>query len=143
MLNYSLNDPYKKITTPLKKLLQQSNSLVSKLLIQGKYYYDVTITNDEVIQDINNKYRHIDKPTDVISFAFHDATSIKTPLLGEIFINYQDAKRQTEQTYEYNMVLLFVHGLLHLLSFDHNNQMNAKKMFSLQKKIMLKLNLPK
>lgn len=91
---------------------------------------------------INNQYRHINKPTDVISFALHDAASIKTNLIGEIYINYQMATNP-KNTFEFEMVFLFIHGLLHLLGYDHQRKQKEKEMFALQNKLMKQLNLLK
>ncbi|MDR0674667.1 MAG: rRNA maturation RNase YbeY [Mycoplasmataceae bacterium] len=135
MLKYSISDQQKKITPRIKILLRRANFLISKI-IKDEYFYDVNIVSSEKIKNINNKYRHNNKPTDVIAFAFHDANNIKTLLLGEIFINYQQARKQTNASYEYEILFLFVHGLLHLLGFNHSNVSNRKQMFDLQNKIV-------
>jgi probable rRNA maturation factor len=140
MFKYIINDPQKKITAKLHILFAKANSYLSKE-IKKKYYYDVTVIDDIKIKHINSKYCNIHKTTDVISFAFHDAKSIKTSLIGEIFINYQQAQRQATLSYENEMVFLFTHGLLHLLGFNHDNPKNEKEMFDLQNKIMQELNL--
>jgi probable rRNA maturation factor len=141
MFKYQINDDYCALTKELKDLFALANNLVSKTSKQN-YVYDIVIVGDTQIKKINKQYRHIDKTTDVISFALHDAKGIKTQLLGEIYINYQEAKR-TKYSFNYEMTFLLIHGLLHLLGHDHNNQIKEKKMFAMQNKLMRRLNLLK
>ena len=91
---------------------------------------------------INRKYRHINASTDVLSFALHDVPP-RTPLLGDIFINWDDVRKQStlnKTTLEKELIILFIHGLFHLLGFDHNSSKNQIKMDKTQAKIMSKLN---
>ena len=89
----------------------------------------VSLVNEEIIHQINNEYRHIDRVTDVISFAFNDGEDRETlyhsndvVVLGDIYICIDQAKRQAEEyghSLDREMRFLFVHGLLHLLGYDH------------------------
>ena len=86
------------------------------------------------------------KPTDVLSFRLWDAKDIKTKLLGEIFINYEYVTIQSKKhraNFVSEFVLLFIHGLLHLIGYDHFDAKTKTQMFSAQNKIMKKLNLIK
>jgi probable rRNA maturation factor len=76
----------------------------------------------------------------VLSFAFHDNQGIKPILLGEIFINFQQVKWQAQDTYEQEITLLFIHGVLHLLGYNHDNLKKAKLMQNLQNNILKQLN---
>lgn len=106
------------------------------------------IDNDE-IQTINKEYRQIDKPTDVISFAFLDNMSNKEEMLqsedvvvlGEIYISIPKAIEQATQyshSLHRELSFLFVHGLLHLLGYDHIEKEDEVIMFELQDKILEK-----
>lgn len=107
----------------------------------------VALVDDEAIQTINRTYRHIDRPTDVISFAFLDdepkrneiLKSDREIVLGDIYISIDRAKEQAK-TYGHSekreFLFLFVHGLLHLLGYDHEKEENEKVMFELQEKIL-------
>ena len=110
-------------------------------------YLSVTIVDNAFIQDINRDYRHIDRPTDVISFAFMDGVNDKDKIfqsgqmvvLGEIYISYEKAKEQAESyghSLEREFKFLFVHGLLHLLGYDHMKEEDEKIMFALQDEIL-------
>ena len=88
----------------------------------------------------------MDKPTDVISFAFLDNNEIKNELIGEIFISYDKIH---EQAKEYNhsikreYLFLFLHGLLHLLGYDHISKEDEKIMFDIQDSILNELKITK
>lgn len=92
----------------------------------------ITLVDDERIHEINREYRNVDRPTDVISFALDDELDdsdepelIDGPeehLLGDIIISVETANRQGEEFghgLEREIVYLAVHGLLHLLGYDH------------------------
>lgn len=115
--------------------------------IKANYEVDVSLVGDEDIQEINRDYRKIDRVTDVISFAFEDDKSdlsvIKGDeiprLLGEIFICVPQALRQAKEignTPDRELAFLFVHGLLHLLGYDHMKKEDEGIMFPLQEKIL-------
>jgi probable rRNA maturation factor len=59
---------------------------VSLLKLKNDLLFDVTITNNKHMKEINSSYRNVDRATDVLTFAFHDIKP-ETNLLGEIFIN--------------------------------------------------------
>lgn len=104
--------------------------------------FSLVFVSNEKIQDINKNYRGIDKITDVISFAFEDNEKIvynNMRFLGEIYICIP---RMIEQSimYEHSetreLAFLTVHGLLHLLGYDHQTKEDEKKMFELQEVIL-------
>ena len=107
-------------------------------LQDSKLYITVTFTNPKNIQSINKEYRNKDKSTDVLSFPMEDEI-----MLGDIAISVDTAKRQAEEA-EINLdretAFLFIHGLLHLLGYDHEtSQEDEAEMFALQEKILKKL----
>ena len=115
------------------------------LKVKQNYLVDVSITNNEEIHKINREYRDVDRPTDVISFAFLDDKNEK-PLkgniptsLGEIIISYEKAEEQAKEyghSLGREMSFLFVHGLLHLLGYDHMKKDDELVMFKLQDEIL-------
>jgi probable rRNA maturation factor len=105
----------------------------------------IRITHDSEIRDLNKIYRDIDKVTDVLSFeGDFDDPDLGTRYLGDIVISYPQAEFQANkrghQTIE-EIQLLTVHGLLHLLGYDHADEEDKKEMWSLQKQILKKLDL--
>jgi len=94
-------------------------------------------------QELNNQYRHKDKPTDVLSFPLneHDLEEKHGILpLGDIFICFDVAKHQADEIkipLSQEMARLAVHGLLHLLDYDHERSSEAEKeMIDLQENIL-------
>ncbi len=107
----------------------------------------VTLVDNRYIHKINKKYRHIDRPTDVISFAFLDDGDQYDELLskpgmvalGDIYISTEKANEQAKEyghSIRRELLFLFTHGLLHLLGYDHMNEEDEKEMFELQDKIL-------
>ncbi|MCQ2747768.1 MAG: rRNA maturation RNase YbeY [Mycoplasmoidaceae bacterium] len=115
------------------------------LKLKENVEFDVNIVSKQIIRNINKQYRHIDKVTDVISFANRDSKEIKVSLLGEIFICLEKAKQQAKE-YDHSLqreiIFLFTHGLLHLLGYDHIKQKDQKQMFDLQDEIIGKAKIP-
>ena len=102
----------------------------------------VIFVDDQRIHEINKEYRKIDRSTDVISFALEDEKRenfTKTRLLGDIYISIDKAKEQAisyEHSLERELSFLAVHGLLHLLGYDHMTKEDEKIMFTKQKEIL-------
>lgn len=110
-------------------------------------YVSVTLVDNEFIHNINREYRHIDRPTDVISFAFLDGDENKDKMfqsgemvvLGEIYISFDKAREQAisyGHSLDRELKFLFVHGILHLLGYDHMTPEDEKIMFALQDEIL-------
>ena len=96
------------------------------------------LVDDERIHEINREYRHIDRSTDVISFAMEDNDQFYVEgmprTLGDIFISVDHAKKQAEEyghSLRREMCFLFTHGILHLLGYDHMTDEQEKEMFGL------------
>ena len=100
------------------------------------------IVDNNKIQEINREYRGKDNVTDVISFAFEDYKDIEYDnfrFLGEIYISLQKARKQAEEyghSERREICYLTVHGLLHLLGYDHMNEEDKKVMRSLEEEIL-------
>ncbi len=135
-----LEDRYKKIAEVTFSLLK----------VTTNYEVDVSLVNEKEIHEINRDYRHVDRPTDVISFAFNDdkdpKDQIQNPsverMLGEILICLPVALRQAKEigNSEFReLSFLFTHGLLHLLGYDHMKKEDEEIMFPLQDKILKKV----
>ncbi len=107
----------------------------------------VTFVDDKFIHQMNKEYRQVDRPTDVISFAFLDGEKEREQMLhnkglvslGDIYISIDRAKAQAEEyghPLERELSFLFVHGLLHLLGYDHMTKEDEEVMFKLQDEIL-------
>ena len=104
--------------------------------------FNIIIVDNETIHSINKEYRGVDRPTDVISFALEDDTSfVQTEyrILGDIYISIDKAKEQADaygHSLKREISFLTVHGLLHLLGYDHMTEEEEKEMFGLQELIL-------
>ena len=96
----------------------------------------------EEIHEINKTYRNVDRPTDVISFALEDTEDVtvyEERVRGDIYICLDKVHEQAKEyghTEIREMAFLIVHGLLHLLGYDHMIKEEEKIMFGLQEEIL-------
>lgn len=104
--------------------------------------FSIIFIDDEKMQELNNTYRGIDRTTDVLSFAFEDNEEVigSDRILGSIFVSIP---KMEEQAKEYGhsktreLSFLVVHGLLHLLGYDHTKgEKEEKEMFSRQELVL-------
>lgn len=104
--------------------------------------FSVIFINDDEMHKMNKQYRNIDRPTDVLSFAFEDNMEIcndEVRMLGEIYISIDKAKEQAVtygHAYLRELSFLMIHGFLHLLGYDHMEEEDEKEMFNRQEVIL-------
>lgn len=102
---------------------------------------NIIFVTNEKIHEINYQYRGIDRPTDVISFALEDNQDfeMKIRVLGDIYISVEKAKEQAEaygHSFRREISFLAVHGILHLLGYDHMEKEDEKIMFAKQEEVL-------
>jgi probable rRNA maturation factor len=103
----------------------------------------ILLCDDAFIRDLNQKWRGIDKPTNVLSFPAGD-TAVLGPLLGDIVIAYGTAAREAreeEKSLRDHVVHLLVHGFLHLIGYDHLVATEAEEMEALERTILAELGI--
>jgi probable rRNA maturation factor len=105
----------------------------------------IKITDDQEVQSLNSQFRGMDKTTDVLSFPadFLDP-DLDSRYLGDVVISYPRADEQALKrghTVEAELQLLVVHGILHLVGFDHGDPEEKKIMWTLQSRILSRLGL--
>ena len=104
--------------------------------------FNIIFVDDNYIKQINKEYRGKDSVTDVISFALEDDNNfpnLETRILGDIYISINRAKEQAinyKHSLSRELSFLAVHGLLHLLGYDHMNEEDEKIMFKRQEMIL-------
>ena len=104
--------------------------------------FNVILVNNEMIQEINKKYRNIDAATDVISFSLEDNKDFpinEYRVLGDIYISIDKVEEQSKlygHSFLRELSFLTIHGFLHLLGYDHMNIEDEKVMFSKQELIL-------
>ena len=134
----NLDEYFKTIDKVLKKGLE--------ILEIDKCEFNVIIVNNDYIHELNKNFRGIDRETDVITFALEDDKTFNPVdrVLGDIYISID---KVYEQANEYGhseireICFLAVHGLLHLLGYDHMEKSDEEIMFSLQDKILESSNI--
>ena len=143
MLRHELSFWYKPkyINKDINSIINNVNKSISKeLKIKNNLFFDVIIVDNKQIRKINSKFRHVDKPTDVITFALRDAhKSIKVNLLGEIYLAIDYISTSAKGNFKKEFILAYIHGILHLLSYNHKSKQQRNIMFKLQKKILSKI----
>ena len=111
----------------VKKVLQKIlNDSVSDQVPPQIFEVAVLFVDDAAIRTLNCQYRGKDKPTDVLSFSHIEDVELQSfdTLLGELVISVQTLKKQAKEfkvTFEQELKRLLVHGMLHLLGFDHEH----------------------
>ncbi len=109
------------------------------------------VTDDEEVRKLNRNYRGIDQTTDVLAFAFREdveGSAFPQPPdgvthLGEVIISCPQAARQAEEqehSLKQEVALLTVHGMLHLLGYDHDNSEEEQTMRAKEAKVLARLN---
>lgn len=134
----NLDEYFKTIDKVLKKGLE--------ILEIDKCEFNVIVVDNNYIHELNKTYRGIDRETDVITFALEDDKTFNPVdrVLGDIYISID---KVFEQAKEYGhseireICFLAVHGLLHLLGYDHMEKSDEEIMFSLQDKILESSNI--
>ena len=116
----------------------------------------ILLTDDQQIKSLNKNYRQKDKPTNILSFPLLDCQKVKNGnfknldlangnlMLGDIALSYQtifmEAKEQNK-IFEHHLAHLAIHGLLHLIGFDHEKNADAKIMEALEIRILADMSI--
>ena len=138
MSTFQINPKFIK-DIPSQKIIK-AIGIVKQSLNIGDCVFSVVIEDESFIHELNKKYRKIDAPTDVLAFTANEIDpESNSKYLGDIIIAFPIAKKQAK---EYNheileeLMLLIIHGLLHLLGYNHKSKKEKLRMFSLQEKIL-------
>ena len=102
----------------------------------------VVLTNDASLRRLNRDWRGMDKPTNVLSFP---AAAPKTEILGDIAIAYETLARECRNEHKpfaHHLAHLAIHGFLHLMGYDHQNDSDAEAMEKLERAVLARLKIP-
>ncbi len=100
---------------------------------------EINIVSNKIIQDLNRRYRGLNKPTDVLSFSWQEDASVPAQSLGQLYLAYPYIVQQAKRfgvTPKMEFSRMLSHGLLHLTGHDHSKEAEAAKMFALQEKMV-------
>lgn len=150
MIEIDFNSKFEEFNNYEEKYQKITEVALDYLKLDFSPVISISFVDNKYILKINKKYRDVDRETDVISFAFLDDDINREQTLmskgivplGDIYISVDKAKEQAENyghSLERELSFLYVHGLLHLLGYDHQNEEQEKEMFSLQEEILNKL----
>ena len=117
---------YRTLPCPAKLLRETAAAIYRGENISKNEATTLILCSDYIIRKLNHRYRKIDRATDVLSFPFGDPD-----LLGEIYISPQRAKIQAKRyglTYNEELKRLLIHGLLHLIGYDHHKKADKEAM---------------
>lgn len=129
----------------LEKDIRHALEKIGEMYALKNAEVSITLTNDAQIHEINKNYRHVDKPTDVISFALQESVEPLITdgpainMLGDIIISVERARIQASDyghSLRRELVFLTVHGMLHLLGYDHQEENERHEMEEEQRRIM-------
>jgi len=104
----------------------------------------VRIVNEQESQQLNSRYRGIDKPTNVLSFPFEAPPGIDSDYLGDLVICAPLVQREAQQQHKpekHHWAHMVVHGVLHLRGYDHQLDVQAVEMEALEKRILAGLGI--
>ena len=107
----------------------------------------ILLTDDKTMRSLNRQFRSEDKSTDVLSFPFGEEPGLpgdQLPYLGDIAISVPYAGRQAEEqghSTTAEIQLLAIHGILHLLGYDHDTEDAKGEMWAVQRQVLDQLNL--
>lgn len=118
---------------------------------KSKTEVGIVVTGQEMVQQLNRNFRGQDEPTDVLAFSSRDeAVGLPTFILapdgfshlGEVIISYPQAAIQAEEhghSLKKELTILLIHGLLHLLGYDHEEDEEQERQMQAREKELLKL----
>ncbi|MGB4058220.1 MAG: rRNA maturation RNase YbeY [Alphaproteobacteria bacterium] len=104
----------------------------------------IVLADDPFVQNLNKTYRDKDKSTNVLSFPQDPTPQDPAPALGDVILAFETVKAEAEeQTKPFNDHLshLLIHGILHLLGYDHENDADAEEMETLEATLLATLGI--
>ena len=148
-----INDLQKKHEVDSARLHQTAFSILREMNCEEQCELSIALVDDEEMHRLNLQYRGIDRPTDVLSFALQeaeeplvhptpDSDTITPILLGDVIISTETTQRQAqeyEHSLEQELYRLLIHGILHLLGYDHLVDEDAEVMEAQEKQLARQL----
>ena len=136
-----IRNQQKKIRISQKWIKEVVKEILKDLGYQ-KWETSILLVDDKQIKVINKKYLHRNRPTDVISFSQIEGEfgHINTRLLGDVVISVETARRQAKEastTLQYEIAFLLIHGILHLLGYDHEGSAEKAREMKVKEKELL------
>lgn len=139
MIDVTINEPFLELIQP--ELLDTTAGQALQFAgYEGSAELSIVIGDDEMLRNLNLQFLGIDSPTDVLSFPADEVDpDTGETYLGDIIISYPRALAQANQAdhaVEAEIQLLVIHGILHLLGYDHATDEEKHEMWTLQSEII-------
>ena len=133
------------ITDEIKELIKKSVKTVLKIEnLEENVEVSVSFVGDDEIKGLNRDFRGVDKDTEVLSFPIDDEFMIENKILGDVIINTKRVMEQASElghTNERELSYLTVHSILHLLGYDHMDEIEKREMREREKLAMKELSI--
>ena len=112
---------------------------ILRILRRDRAELSLALVGNREIRRLNRRYRNKDEPTDVLSFPAGSDLSQREPILGDVVISMEKARSQAREhrrPLDAELETLLIHGILHLLGYDHEiSAQEARRMGRMEKKI--------
>jgi len=142
-MRISIQNRQKRILLNLRKVRRATQRILTELgLLDAEL--SLLLVDDKRIQDLNRRYLNRDKPTNVLAFPMREGefSTLHPHLLGDLVISVETAKRQSNRfgLDEMEMViLLIVHGVLHLIGYEHEGTKKGAREMTLKQKELFRI----
>ena len=133
-----------KVDKPLSDKLNHAFELICVEEGLSNCSVNIKIVDNNEIENLNKKFRNKDRPTNVLSFSNEDISRRITNNLGDIAISYEYVERESKEQdkkFDDHIVHMFIHGIYHILGFDHKDDPMADKMENKEIILLKKLNI--
>ncbi|TAK46944.1 MAG: rRNA maturation RNase YbeY [Xanthobacteraceae bacterium] len=129
----------------VRRAIDAAAAMVADAVGAGEAELAVVLTDDAAVRALNRQWRGIDKPTNVLSFPGPAPDALIQPrLLGDIVMAYETCRREAEAEHKpfgHHLSHLAVHGFLHLVGYDHDNDDDAEVMEQLERQVLAGLGI--
>jgi probable rRNA maturation factor len=145
--NVQINSPHWNAElADAENLCQLAATAVWEIALKLDKAFEVTIVlaDDNLVQTLNHKYRNQNKPTNVLSFPSSFEETVfqgDLPTLGDVVVAFETAKAEARSRLSEHLSHLVVHGCLHLLGYDHEDDVAAQEMEGLEVRILIGLGI--
>ena len=133
----------KKIKYPKKYLIKKLNKInkIIKFFKKKNITFTILLTNSLNIKKLNKKFRKLNKPTDVLSFPSFSSKNLKLIkdkkiYIGDVAASYEIINDRSKKNFLKEFDKVWVHGLLHLIGYDHIKNKDYYKMNKIEKRIL-------
>jgi probable rRNA maturation factor len=124
-----------------RRLLRSRAARILRALRHSRSELSIALVDDATIARLNERYRGVPHPTDVLAFALREGEDADRggDLLGDVVISLETAKRQAQRAHrglDFEVARLLVHGTLHLLGHDHQHDAEARRMRAEERRLL-------